>query len=94
VFALISIAATVAAMVLGYRQARSFVRRRLVYVDAVHSAFAPILAGVGAALVASPVVWLLPLVGTGTAVLFGAGVAGGVAAGARDVRYRRLPEHG
>ena len=36
------------------------------------------------------VVGLLPLVGAGTAVLFGAGVGAGVAAGAKDVR-RRLP---
>jgi hypothetical protein len=35
-----------------------------------------------------PVVWILPLVGTGTAVLFGLGVALGVSAGAKEIRKR------
>jgi hypothetical protein len=39
---------------------------------------------------ATPIVWLLPLVGGGTALLFGGGVAMGVSAGARDIR-KRLP---
>jgi hypothetical protein len=33
-------------------------------------------------------VWLLPLVGGGTAILFGAGVALGVSSGAREIRKR------
>jgi len=33
-------------------------------------------------------VWLLPLVGTGTALLFGLGVGAGVSSGARDIRKR------
>jgi hypothetical protein len=47
-----------------------------------------VLVGVAATAVAAPVVWLLPLVGGGTALLFGGGVAMGVAAGARDIRKR------
>ncbi|HTL93924.1 MAG TPA: hypothetical protein VL157_00170 [Gemmatimonadaceae bacterium] len=35
---------------------------------------------------ASPVVWFLPAVGTGAALLFGLAVGTGVAHGARDVR--------
>jgi len=89
-FGLIAFAATIAATVFGYLQSRSFVRRRLAYVDAVHNALAPILAGAAAFIVAIPVVGLLPLVGGGTALLFGAGVGAGVAAGARDTRVRRL----
>ena len=46
------------------------------------------LAGVGALVIATPVVWLLPLVGGGTALLFGGSVAMGAAAGARDIRKR------
>jgi hypothetical protein len=89
IFLLSFLAGTVLAMV-GYAQARSFVTRRLRYVDAVHTAFAPIIAGVGAALLALPIVAFLPFVGAGTALSFGIAVGAGVAAGSRDVR-RRLP---
>ena len=38
------------------------------------------------ALVAAPIVFVLPVVGAGTAILFGASVGAGVARGAKDVR--------
>jgi hypothetical protein len=76
--------------IVGYAQARSFVTRRLRYVDAVHTALAPIIAGVGAALLALPIMAFLPYVGAGTALSFGIAVGAGVAAGSREVR-RRLP---
>jgi hypothetical protein len=79
-----AIALAVAAF--GYWQARSFVQGRLRFVDAVHHFAAPLLAGIAAMLIATPVVWLLPLVGKGTAILFGIGVAVGVSSGARDIR--------
>jgi hypothetical protein len=88
--AILGLAATVAITAFGYLYSRSFVRRRLAYVDGVHRGLAPLFAAVGAALVATPVTWILPLVGGGTALLFGAGVGLGVAAGAREAR-RRLP---
>jgi hypothetical protein len=87
IFLLSFLAGTVLAMV-GYAQARSFVTRRLRYVDAVHTAFAPFIAGVGAALLALPIVALIPYVGAGTALSFGIAVGAGVAAGSRDVRRR------
>ncbi len=87
-FQFLGLAATVAATVFGYLTARRFVQNRLRYVDAVHTIKAPIIAGVVAGLVAAPVVWLLPLVGGGTAILFGASVALGVANGSREVRKR------
>jgi hypothetical protein len=87
---LIGFAVTVAAAVFGYLQSRSFVRRRLAYVDAVQGGAAPVVAGVAAALLAAPLVALLPLVGGGTAILFGGAVGAGVSAGARDTRRRRL----
>jgi len=68
---------------------RQYTRTRLRYVDAVHSPILPLAAGVGAAIVAAPIVWLLPIVGTWTAVLFGVGVGTGVLFGAKDVK--RLP---
>lgn len=89
-FALIGMIATLAATAGGYIQSRLFVRRRLAYVDAVQRGGAPLVAGLAAGLIAMPVVGLLPLVGGGTAVLFGLAVGAGVHAGARDVR-RRLP---
>ena len=87
---MITLALAFAASAFGYLQTRGFVRRKLAYVDAVHNGIAPIVAGLGAAMVAMPVVGLLPLVGGGTALLFGAGVGLGVKAGSRDSRSRRL----
>jgi hypothetical protein len=72
----------------GYWQARQFTQNKLRYVDGVHKAIVPVLAGAAAVAIATPVVWLLPLVGGGTALLFGGGVAMGVSAGARDIRKR------
>ena len=72
----------------GYVQSRRFVSRRLTYVDAIRKPGAAVVAGVGAAIVATPVVWVLPIVGGGTALLFGAGVGTGVAAGVKEVRRR------
>ena len=85
---LIGLAATTVVTFGGYYQARQYVQRRLQYVDAVQGVKAPLIAGVAAALVAAPVVAILPVVGAGTACLFGIGVGAGVAAGARNIRRR------
>jgi hypothetical protein len=85
---LISFAIAIAVAALGYLQARSFVQGKLRFVDAVHHFAAPLIAGIAAMLIATPVVWLLPLIGKGTAILFGLGVAAGVSSGARDLRKR------
>jgi len=90
VLELIGLLATAAVTAFGYLQTRTFVRRRLAYVDAIHNAAAPLLAGAAAWLVALPVVGILPLVGGFTALLFGLGVGAGVAAGRGDIR-KRLP---
>ena len=87
-FELIGLAATAAVAFGGFYQSRLFVRKRLEYVDAVQNPIAPIVAGAAAVALAAPVVWLLPLVGGGTALLFGLGVGSGVAAGRRDIRNR------
>ena len=89
-FGLLGLAASIAAAVIGYTQARAFVRDRLRYVDAAQSGFAPILAGLGACMLASPVVALLPIVGAGTALGFGISAGLGVANGQKDIR-RALP---
>jgi hypothetical protein len=80
---------------IGFILARNFVRRRLRFVDAVHSPFAPLLAGLTAAVIASPVA-LLPLVSLGSAAAFGIGTGLGTASGARVLRsreplHRQLP---
>lgn len=87
---LISVAAAVVVAGFGFSAARNFVRSRLRYVDAVNSPLMPIAAGVGAGVVGAFIVPLLPFVGLGTALAFGASVGLGVASGAREIR-RALP---
>lgn len=70
----------------GYAKTREFVRERLRFVDAVHRGYAPLVAGAGAALIASPVAWILPAVGSGAALVFGGAVGWGVVKGRRDIR--------
>ena len=78
-FGLLAFALSTAAVIIGFTQAKDFVARRLRYVDAVRSPLAPVVAGIGAALIAAPIVWLLPIVGAGSAIAFGLSVALGVA---------------
>jgi len=78
-----------AAAVYGYIQSRSFVKRRLRYVDSIQKSAIPVLAGAAAAIVAAPVVALLPLIGPPAAIAFGLAVGAGTHAGARDIRDGR-----
>lgn len=84
-FELIALAAAGIVGAGGYAKTRSFVRRRLRFVDAVRKRPAALVAGTAAAVVAAPVVALLPIVGAGTAIAFGLGVGIGTAAGAHDI---------
>ncbi len=83
---LITLGASIGSAAVGYINSRAFVRNKLRYVDAVQRWSAPWIAGLGAAALAAPVVFLLPFVGAGTAILFGASVGVGVAHGAREIR--------
>ena len=85
---MLGFASAVGVSMFGYWQARQFTQNKLRFVDGVHKMGVPLLAGLGAALVATPIVWILPLVSTGTALLFGLGVALGVSAGAKEIRKR------
>lgn len=78
----------------GYARVRRFVRERLRFVDVVQRSSAPVIAGALGAVAAAPVVWLLPVIGGGTALMFGAGVGLAVRHGARDIRRsdRILPD--
>jgi hypothetical protein len=82
---------TVSAGLAGYFVARNFVRNRLRFVDAIHSGWAPLVAGVLAFAFAWPLA-LLPLVSVAPAILFGIGTGLGTASGARIVR-RGDPTH-
>lgn len=73
----------------GYFKTKSFVSERLRFVDAVRSPLAPVAAGLGGALVAAPVAWILPAVGAGSALAFGIAVGAGVVTGRRE--FKRLP---
>lgn len=78
---------TLAAGLIGFVIARGFVRRRLRFVDAVHSPMAPIVAGSTAALLAWPAA-ILPFVTFTTALVFGIGTGLGTASGSRALRRR------
>lgn len=93
-FTFITLAVATAATLFGYTQARRFVRNRLRFVDKVHGGAVPALSGAAAMAVALPITWILPLVGFGTALLFGIGVGSGVAAGRSDIRHRRISSGG
>ncbi len=71
----------------GYAFTKGFVRRRLRFVDAVHTRPAPWIAGIAAAIVATPVTWL-PLIPHLAALGLGAGVGLGVRSAQKD---RLLP---
>jgi hypothetical protein len=83
---MLQIIITLAAGALGFVLARNFVRRRLRFVDAVHSPVAPFVAGTVAAVVAWPAV-LLPLITLPTALVFGIGTGLGTASGSRALRH-------
>ena len=69
----------------GYSIARSFVRRRLRFVDGIYSPAAPWIAGLLAAVIAWPVA-LLPLITTTTTTIFGIGAGLGTASGVKALR--------
>jgi len=91
---MLQIIITLAAGALGFVIARTFVLRRLRFVDSVHSPMAPVVAGLVAAVVAWPAA-LLPLITLTTALVFGIGTGLGTASGARALQrgegdHRRL----
>jgi hypothetical protein len=86
---LISIAISLAVTSLGFAVARAYVRDRLKFVDAVHTMKAPVIAGLVAWAVFMPLT-MFPLIGVGTAIVFGLSVGLGVRAGSKDIRIGRI----
>jgi len=84
-YATFAVFLTCAAGMGGYVWSRNFVRRRLRFVDAIRSPWAPLAAGALATLIAAPLT-LLPVVSMTTAVIFGIGSAFGTASGVRAIR--------
>ncbi len=89
---LLTLGIAAAAGILGHTRARSFVGRRLRFTSLVEKPYLGVAAGVAAAVIASPVAALLPLVGAGTAIVFGAGVGTGAALGAKDAKRPLLED--
>lgn len=85
-FELLAVAIAGGAGIAGHLKSRSFVRRKLRFTNWIEKPGLGFMAGVGATVVAAPVVWLLPVVGAGTAIALGAGVGTGVAVGAKEAR--------
>lgn len=83
---LIPIGIAGAAGIYGHIKSRKFVRRRLRYTSWVEKPYLGIISGVAAAVLAAPIAGILPLVGTSTAMIFGAGVGTGVSMGAKEAR--------
>ncbi len=84
--AALMIAAAGAGMGISYVKVRDFVRTRLRFVDSAQKPAAPWIAGVAGVLVAAPVVALLPVLGSVTAVLYGVVVGAGVRSGQKQVK--------
>ena len=84
-FEIISLALAITAGVFMFGFARGFVRRRLRFVDAIRSPVTPILAAVGAAVIALPFT-LLPLITGFTAAVVGLGAGFGTASGIKALK--------
>lgn len=74
------------ASVFGHIKSRHFVGQKLRYTSLVEKPLLGVWAGVGATIVAAPVVAVLPVVGAGTAIAIGAGIGTGVALGVKDAK--------
>lgn len=94
---LISLGLAAGAGVWGHLKSRKFVRRKLRFTAFVEKPGIGIATGIAAAIVVSPIIFVVtsvPLfgaavgavVGTGTALAFGAGVGTGVSMGAKDAK--------
>ena len=91
-FGLIGLGIAAAVGIVGHMKSRKFVGRRLRFTSLVEKPGIGLAAGVAATIVASPVVAVLPLVGVGTALAFGAGIGTGVSLGVADAKRPLLDD--
>ncbi len=82
----IGLVVTVVAATFMFETARQFVRRKLRFVDGVYNPLVPWAAAGAALLIATPVVWLLPVVGAGTGMAVAAATGLGTASGVRALK--------
>ena len=73
--------------VTGHFKSRDFVHRRLRYTSLVEKPGLGLAAGVATAVIAAPLVAIIPFIGVPTAIALGAGVGTGVAMGAARARH-------
>lgn len=85
-FGFLIAAAVFGTALLGFAFARDYTLRRLRYVDGVRNPVWPWAVALVAALVAAPVVWILPFVHLGSALLFGAATGLGTASGVKALK--------
>ena len=83
-FGMLAVGIAGASSVFGHIKSRHFVGQKLRYTSLVEKPLLGVWAGVGATIVAAPVVAVLPVVGAGTAIAIGAGIGTGVALGVKD----------
>ena len=91
-FGLIGLGVAAAVGIVGHMKSRKFVGRKLRFTSIVEKPGIGLAAGVAATIIASPVVAILPLVGVGTALAFGAGVGTGVSLGVSDAKKPLLED--
>ena len=92
-FELLALGIAGASGVYGHIKSRKFVGQKLRYTSIVEKPALGLMAGVGATVVAAPIVGVIGivpvvsgLVGAGTAIAIGAGVGTGVARGVKDTK--------
>ena len=88
-FELLGLVVAAGAAIGGFTQTRSFVKRRLRYVEAIQKASAPVLAGAAVTIAAAPIVAILPIVTGAAAIALGVGVGAGTHVAVRDIREGR-----
>ncbi len=91
-FGLIAAVIAGATGVFGHIKSRKFVGQRLRYTSLVEKPAIGLFAGVGAVVIAAPLVAVLPIVSAGTAIAIGVGVGTGVALGVKDTKKPPLLE--
>ncbi|TDJ55926.1 MAG: hypothetical protein E2O47_03280 [Gemmatimonadetes bacterium] len=81
----INVMIVAAVAMVGFVIAKTFVRRRLRFVDAIYSPLAPLTVGVLMAVLAWPLA-ILPIITGTTTVIFGIGAGMGTASGVRALK--------